>query len=117
MPYPSIIEQSDRAWGNVAQLGPQTLTGTLTLTLAEYNCNFLKLDPGGASRNVLLWPELDMKGATVFIVNGADAAENLVLKEDTGTTTIATVNQNEGAWIQCDGTNWGLLCIVTIALS
>lgn len=117
MPYPSNIDQSDRARGNVAQLGLQTLTGTLTLTLAEYNCNVLKLDPGGASRTVNLWPELDMKGAVVFIVNAADAAENLVLKEDTSTTTIATINQNEAALVFSDGTNWNLICVQTIALS
>jgi hypothetical protein len=117
LPYPSNIDQNDRAQGNLAQVGLQTLTGTLTLTLAEYNCNFLKLDPGGAARTVLLWPELDCKGAMVFIVNAADAAENLTVKEDSNTTTIVTINQNEGAWVWSDGTSWNLLCVQTIALS
>ncbi len=117
MPYPSITEQDDRARANVNQLGVQTLTGALTLTFADYNCNLLRLDPGGAARTVNLWPELEAKGMVVEIVNAADAAETITVKEDSSTTTIASIAQNRSAKLMCDGTTWTLVCITTIALS
>ena len=117
MPYPSITEQADRARANVAQLGLQTLTGTLTLTLPTHNCSLLQLDPGGAARTVLLWPELDMKGAVVDIVNYADAAETITVKEDSNTTTIASIPQNRAAKLMCDGTTWTLVCVSIITLT
>lgn len=64
------------------------------------------LDPGGAARDVLLPVETDSKGLVYIIVNAADAAENLVVKEDSDTTTIATVAQAESAILACDGVTW-----------
>lgn len=92
----------------------ETLSGALTLTPAYPS--LLKLDPGGASRNVTLEAEADCNGAARFFVNAADAAENLVIKDDGG-STIVTINQNEGAIVYCDGTSWLLFCVLTIALS
>ena len=64
----------------------------------------LFLDPGGAGRDVLLPPE--EAGLMYCIVNTADAAETLTVKEDSDTTTIGALAQNEAAWYACDGTTW-----------
>lgn len=92
----------------------ETLTGNVTLTPAYPS--MLKLDPGGSSRNVTLEAEADSNGAVRFFVNAADAAENLVIKDDAA-STIVTINQNEAAIVYCDGTSWLLFCVLTIALS
>lgn len=65
-------------------------------------------DPGGAARDVLLPPEAD--GLFFIICNGADAAESLVVKEDTDTTTIGTVVQGAvGLFVCVNGVWFGLV--------
>lgn len=91
-----------------------TLTGNLTLS-ARYPA-VIKLNPGGASRDVTLDAEAASAGMHRRIVNSASAAENLVVKSD-DPATIATINQNEQGEFYCDGTTWVLVCITTIALS
>lgn len=91
-----------------------TLSGTTALD--ETYPNRLKLDPGGASRDVTLDAVATSDGLWYHIVNAADAAENLVLK-NAGGSTIATINQNEEAIVYCDGTSWRLFRVATIALS
>lgn len=78
-------------------VGFQTLGATLTMD-ADMS-PLLTLDPGGAGRTVLLPPEEE--GLTFVIINAADAAEDLTVKEDSGTTTIATVSQAESALLVC----------------
>lgn len=86
----------------------QTLTGTLTL--AADSPPLQALDPGGAGRDVLLPAE--ERGLVFVIVNTADAAEALTVKEDGGVTTIGTVAgsaggaTNERGIFVCDGTTW-----------
>ena len=80
----------------------QTLGGTLTLTAAYPN--LLSLDPGGAARTVLLPAE--SVGLWFEIINTADANEPLTVNEDSNTTTIGIVRQNETMFFWCDGTNW-----------
>ncbi len=92
-----------------------TLSGDLTVTVKHPM--ILKLDPGGAARDVTLEAEAGCPGRVRWIVNAADAAENLVVKDDSGVTTIATINQNESAVVYCDGTAWSLIAVVAIALS
>lgn len=91
-----------------------TLDGALTLTKAYPSIT--KIDPGGAHRDVTLEAEADSKGELRWIINAADAAENLVVKDDSP-ATIATINQNETAIFHCDGTSWSLVCLWTHALS
>lgn len=92
--------------------GLVTLTGNVTLT--RKSAQWLKLDPGGGARDVTLPTAED--GLFFWIVNAADAAENLVIKNAAG-STIATVNQNEEAVILCDASGWYLHRVATIALS
>lgn len=89
-----------------------TLTGATTI--GKFSAQMLKLDPGGANRNVTLPAAED--GLMFWIVNAADAAEDLVVKNQAA-ATIGTINQNEEGVFVCSGTTWKLLRIATIALS
>lgn len=80
----------------------QTLSGTFTMD--DDMPHLLFLDPGGASRTVLLPPEA--RGLWYIVVNTADAAETLTVKEDSNTTTIGSVSQNGIGFFFCDGTTW-----------
>jgi hypothetical protein len=92
----------------------KTATGNLTLD-ATYSSK-CKIDPGGAHRDVTLEAVSLSSGVERVIVNGADAAENLVLK-NVGGDTIGTVNQNEAGVFYCDGSSWYLIYTYTIALT
>lgn len=91
-----------------------TLTGNITLD--DTYPNVLKLDPGGSARDVTLPAVATSKYRTYDVINAADAAENLVVK-NAGGSTIVTINQNERAVVWCDGSAWNLLYVATIALS
>lgn len=66
----------------------------------------LLLDPNGGNKDVLLPAEASSEGLSFIILNIADAAENLVVKEDSDTTTILTVAQSGAGLFYCDGTTW-----------
>ena len=84
-----------------------TLTDTTDLTkVTHFSHRILMLDPGGAARQVNLPTEAEMDGYMGVIVNSADAAEAITVKEDAGSTTIATIDQNEACLLFCDGTSW-----------
>jgi hypothetical protein len=96
-------------------LAPEGINGRLVslaatlaadLTMTATSPRMLALDPGGASRKVLLPPEATSAGMFVFISNTADMAEDLTVKEDSDTTTICTISQNERGAAFCDGTTW-----------
>lgn len=76
-------------------------TKTLVVTDAEYQF----LNPDGAHRDVVLPAEASSTGYRYFIFNTADAAENLVVKDD-GANTILTIAQNESGIVVCNGTVW-----------
>lgn len=116
-----IPEQMVGAY-SAAEYYTATLTGNISMD-ATYP-RICKLDPGGSARDVTLDAEeyIPHRGMVRHIVNAADAAENIVVKNDAG-DTIGTLNQNEeglfhNAGVQ-DGTAsaWTLIRIATIALS
>jgi hypothetical protein len=80
-----------------------TLTGTATLVDATFK-HFNNLDPGGATRTVLLPSE--RAGRWVIIRNAADAAEDLTVKEDSGTTTQATISRGGVCAFVSTGSAW-----------
>lgn len=90
------------------------LSGNDTLTTASER--FQRIDPNGGARDVILPAEADSQGLAFLITNTADAAENLVIKDD-GAATIVTLNQNESAWVVCNGTVWKHMGVMTIAQS
>src|SRR3990167_7636907 len=67
----------------------QTLGATFTCDADMPHVWFL--DPGGAGRTVLLPAETD--GLFYFVVNTADADEDLTVKEDANVTTIGIVSR------------------------
>ena len=77
----------------------ESLTGTKVI--ADSDAMILKMDPAGSARDVTLPAEAEVtpSGRMYWIINAADAAENLVIKDDGG-ATIATANQNESAGLQ-----------------
>jgi hypothetical protein len=81
----------------------QTLTGAVTVT--AQSGNVLALDPGGASRDVTMPPEESCEGAVFVFYNTADAAENLVVKNDAA-GTIVTIGRGESYIVACSGSAW-----------
>lgn len=87
----------------------RTLSGNLDLSAAPFSLpEYARLDPGGASRNVTLEAEAAAAGVFREFYNAADAAENLVLKDDAG-VTLWTVGPRERLRTWCDGTTWLLV--------
>lgn len=103
----ATLENND-VWNNVIQQGWKFRVGNLTLgaglTMDRDMAPVLNLDPGGATRIILLPPEEE--GLAFIIVNNADAAEDLTVKEDAGVTTIGTISQSECALLVCAGGVW-----------
>lgn len=85
--------------------GIETLTATGAITLTAKSANLQRIDPGGAHRNVTLPAEESSDGLFFHFLNAADAAENLVILDDGG-STIVTINQGEWAEVGCDGSAW-----------
>ena len=92
----------------------EALTDDLVIDATYGNC--MRLDPGGASRDVTLPAEAGADGAFYLIVNAADAAEDLVIKDDGG-STVCTVNRDEAGVVMCDGSSWHLLVMLTAPAS
>ena len=80
-----------------------TLAGNLTLTKKSSVMQYL--DPGGSGRDITLPAEADSDGLAFFIVNTADNAEDLTVKDDTP-ATVGVIGQNEIGILLCDGTTW-----------
>jgi hypothetical protein len=88
-----------------------TLSGALTLTDAYPS--MLGLDPGGSARDVTLDAPV---GQYRLIVNKADGAENLVIK-NAAAATIATANQNDTVLLYGDPAGWAVVAVWTTALT
>jgi hypothetical protein len=85
-------------------------------TLTAADATFQKLDPAGGAVNVDLPAEPSSNGIWFYIMNAADAAENITVRNDAA-ATIVTLNQNEAAIVICDGTSWVHMGVLTIALT
>lgn len=84
----------------------ETLTGNRTLTFAEIDQYAIwLLDPGGAGRDLTLPSESTSVGHIVIVVNTADAAEVITIKNSSG-TAVCTPTQAETAIVFCDGSDW-----------
>lgn len=86
----------------LASTNRETLGSDKTIALSDPVAHSLDPD-NGAGRNVDLPPEYD--GLFYIIANRADAAEDLTVRDDGG-STIATVNQNDVGYFISDGTGW-----------
>jgi len=88
----------------------ETLSDDLTLD-TTYG-NLMALDPGGSARDVTLPAAFD--GGWYFIVNSADAAETITVKDDGG-STVATVAQNRAAIVASNATGWSQVVLFVTA--
>jgi len=88
----------------------ETLADNLTID-TTYG-NLLQLDPGGSARDVTL-PAPD-DGGWYLIVNNADAAEAITVK-DSGGSTVATVAQNRAVLVTSNATGWGQFALFVTA--
>ena len=84
----------------------QTLTGATSL--AAPLARIYSLDPGGAGRNLTMPDEAANKGAELYIINTADAAEDITVKSSAA-ATVGVISQNEGAVAVCDGVRWKIM--------
>ena len=87
----------------VIDAAEETLAANRTITLADPL--ELWLDPGGSARDVTLPAEANAEGAVYRIFNVADASENLVVKDDGG-STIVTIARQRGAVVKCSSAAW-----------
>lgn len=92
--------------------GIEDLTLTADLTIDLTYGNRLRIDPGGAHRDVTL--PAHRNGLNYHIVNTANAAENLVIKDSEGNAQL-TLNQDESVIIQSNGSDWKHMGVVTVA--
>jgi len=99
------IKLNGRVWFHDANT--EELSGNKTLVVTDYMLQFI--DPAGA-RNVTLPAEASSAGLMFIIVNTANAAETITVKDDAA-GTVVTVAQNYRAICFCDGTTWyGMTC-------
>ena len=91
-----------------------TLAGNLVLTTDHPM--IVKLDPGGAGRDVTLEAEAGAAGRFRMIVNSADNPEVLTVKNDAA-VEISTPAQNQAALVYCDGTAWTEIAVFTISFT
>lgn len=90
---------------NVGVYKKNTETLATTKTLTDYSPSIQYLDPDGTNRDVVLPAESAFN--PVFVIhNTAGGDEDLLVKEDSVTTTIGTVRQNQVGYFYCDGTSW-----------
>lgn len=82
--------------------GFMTLGGNLTLDADSPT--IMTIDPT-AARDITLPAEADSVGLVFVILNAADAAEDITVKDD-GANTVGTISQNEIGILFCNGTTW-----------
>ena len=95
----------EEAVHNIFRFKTETVTLGADKVLTKKSPTVQFLDPGGAARNVTLPPEADSAGLFFIIVNQADAAEIITVRDDTP-TTVVTPTQNEVAVVVCNGVTW-----------
>lgn len=118
-PAGNLSVQRHTAIEGILQLigGYTTATLDAATTIDKSHGNVLMLDPGGAARNVTLPDGPTKSGDLRFIVNTADAAETITLKNSAG-SNICTIEQNRAVLVgNAGGSSWNLVCKWTIALS
>ena len=93
------------AYHNILQRDQLNLTGNYTVDFSVYNGNLLRIDPAGAARDVTLPDPANFAGMELRILNAADAAETITVKNAAG-TTLGTVEQNRVAWLVAVGGAW-----------
>jgi len=84
--------------------------------LTKDSTTFQKLDPNGADRDLRLPNPSDMGLKLFIIVNGADAAESIVVKTFSEGATVGTLAQNKAGFFILNNGAWVKLCTLTITI-
>lgn len=101
-------ETGGMRWGSPSssfaanQADTRTATGTVTLTDSDKDVQYI--DPGGASRDVVL-PAEGTGNHPFFIYNSADAAEALTIKND-ASSIIGVLNRGDSGLFVSNATTW-----------
>ena len=82
------------------------VTGTAASAQTKITSNVLVVDANSSgSEEILLLPaEASCTGLLLFGFNSG--AERVVIKEDSSSTAIITIDQNQHGLVFCDGTTW-----------
>lgn len=82
-----------------------TETITATKELTDNDCQFQFITPSGADRTVELSPESTSNHVT--IIQNAGTSNQVIVKDDSGTTVLATLSRGEWAmFLPFGGTTW-----------
>jgi hypothetical protein len=76
-----------------------------TKTLSNVDNQFQFLDPNGANRDVLL-PPTSTAGGLEFTIANTASMYSLIVKDNTGVTTITTIEADEISKFVCNGIIW-----------
>ena len=87
----------------VDSINTEDLAAAKTMVITDAQWQFL--NPDGENRTIILPAEAISTGYIYYIMNMADAAESITVKDDGG-TTVMTVSQNEMGIALCNGTTW-----------
>jgi hypothetical protein len=83
----------------------ETLSADRVLTAAEFrDYGVLNITPGAARNIDLPAGSAALAGQDIILRNAAQSAHTITLRLTAGGTTIATIDQNESAIVQCNGT-------------
>jgi|TARA_R110000824_G_scaffold106383_1_gene251378 hypothetical protein len=96
------------------RLGHSVATLSDAIVLLPQSAQFQALDPDGVHRNVDLPAEEASLGLFFFIKNTAGGAENLVVRDDAGSTK-ETLGQGKWGIFFCDGTSWETMGVLSHA--
>lgn len=66
----------------------------------EISAMIIEVDPAGGAQNLTLPPEESAAGVVLVIRNSADAAENVVVKNDAA-ATVVTLAQGKASLLAC----------------
>jgi hypothetical protein len=93
--------------GQNGQVVTQILAGTFTPAVPLAFA--YALDPGGAGRKIIPPLETSSKGLWFYVINTADAAEDITVRNNADGADRGVISQNESALLICDGVTWNVL--------
>ena len=88
---------------HTGEINTETLAADKTIADGDPGLQFL--DPGGAARDVDLPAAADNVGACYIIINTADGAEAITVRDD-ASATVLTLDQDQHGIVFCNGTIW-----------
>jgi hypothetical protein len=104
MTHRNLLGQDAEDLRLVRKIKAATMQRTLAadLTITADMPHFMTLDPGGATRKLIMPLEtnIDNIGLTFIVRNGADAAEDLTIRNNADSATVGTISQNEVATLR-----------------